>query len=101
MMYMNDAIKATIDIMQAPAEHIKIRSSYNLSAMSFSPSEVAASIQKYRPDFKITYDPDFRQEIADSWPHSIDDSHAREDWGWQESVDLDEMTKFMLEGLSG
>ncbi|MEP2937639.1 MAG: NAD-dependent epimerase/dehydratase family protein [Gilvibacter sp.] len=100
MMYMNDAIKATIDIMQAPPERIKIRSSYNLSAMSFSPSEVAASIKKYRPDFEISYDPDFRQEIADSWPHSIDDSHAREDWGWQESVDLDQMTQFMLEGLS-
>src|SRR5690606_37472622 len=80
MMYMDDAIRATIQIMQAPKESIKIRSSYNLSAISFTPKEIAAEIKKHIPDFTITYKPDFRQKIADSWPSSIDDSRAREDW---------------------
>jgi nucleoside-diphosphate-sugar epimerase len=100
MMYMEDAIKATIDIMKAPASDIKIRSSYNLAAMSFSPSEIAASIKKHHPGFEITYDPDFRQEIAESWPHSIDDSQARDDWGWTSKVSLEEMTQIMLAELA-
>lgn len=99
MMYMADAIRATIEIMQAPAENIKIRSSYNLSAMSFTPAEVAAEIQKHIPDFSISYAPDFRQKIADSWPSSIDDSSARTDWGWKNEFDLSEMTVEMLENL--
>jgi nucleoside-diphosphate-sugar epimerase len=96
MMYMPDALKATMNLMQAPAENIKIRSSYNLAAMSFSPAEIAASIQKYIPDFKINYQPDFRQQIADSWPQSIDDSCARQDWNWKPDYDLDSMTRDML-----
>ncbi|OOV28617.1 NAD-dependent epimerase [Flavobacterium sp. LM5] len=99
MMYMDDAIAATIQIMQAPAEQIKIRSSYNLAAMSFTPSEIAAEIQKHIPDFTISYAPDFRQKIADSWPASIDDSRAREDWGWNHHFALDNMTVDMLEHL--
>jgi nucleoside-diphosphate-sugar epimerase len=99
MMYMDDAIRATIQIMQAPKESIKIRSSYNLSAISFTPKEIAAEIKKHLPDFTITYKPDFRQKIADSWPSSIDDSRAREDWGWQHEFDMDKMTRVMLENL--
>ena len=99
MMYMDDAIAATIQIMQAPAEQIKIRSSYNLAAMSFTPTEIAAEIQKHIPDFTISYAPDFRQKIADSWPASIDDSRAREDWGWNHHFTLDNMTVDMLEHL--
>jgi nucleoside-diphosphate-sugar epimerase len=99
MMYMDDAIAATIQIMQAPAEQIKIRSSYNLAAMSFTPTEIAAEIQKHIPDFTISYAPDFRQKIADSWPASIDDSRAREDWGWNHHFALDNMTVAMLEHL--
>ncbi|MGL2992844.1 L-threonine 3-dehydrogenase [Flavobacterium sp. TSSA_36] len=99
MMYMDDAIAATIQIMQAPAEQIKIRSSYNLAAMSFTPTEIAAEIQKHIPDFTISYAPDFRQKIADSWPASIDDSRAREDWGWNHHFALDNMTIDMLEHL--
>lgn len=100
MMYMDDAIKATIGIMQAPAEQIKIRSSYNLSAMSFTPQEIAHSIAKVQNGFEIDYEPDFRQQIADSWPSSIDDTHAREDWGWQHDYDLETMTRLMLDNLS-
>ena len=100
MMYMDDAIKATIGIMQAPVENVKIRSAYNLSAMSFTPSEIAKSIQKHIPEFTIDYEPDFRQEIADSWPASIDVSKAREDWGWKNDYDLEKMTAVMLENLS-
>lgn len=99
MMYMDDAIAATIQIMQAPAEQIKIRSSYNLAAMSFTPTEIAAEIKKHIPDFTISYAPDFRQKIADSWPASIDDSRAREDWGWNHHFALDNMTVDMLEHL--
>ena len=99
MMYMDDAIAATIQIMQAPAEQIKIRSSYNLAAMSFTPTEIAAEIQKHIPDFTISYAPDFRQKIADSWPASIDDSRTREDWGWNHHFTLDNMTVDMLEHL--
>jgi nucleoside-diphosphate-sugar epimerase len=99
MMYMDDAIAATIQIMQVPAEQVKIRSSYNLAAMSFTPTEIAAEIKKHIPDFNITYTPDFRQKIADSWPASIDDSLARKDWGWNHKFDIESMTKDMLEHL--
>lgn len=96
MMYMDDAIAATIKIMQAPADQIKIHSSYNLAAMSFTPTEIAAEITKHIPEFTITYEPDFRQKIANSWPASIDDSNARADWGWEHQYDLESMTKDML-----
>ena len=99
MMYMDDAIKATIGIMQAPAEQIKIRSSYNLSAMSFTPKEIAEEIKKHYPDFTIDYNPDFRQKIADSWPASIDDSYARADWGWQNDFTIENMTEDMFTNL--
>ena len=100
MMYMDDAIDATIRIMQAPTEQIKIRSSYNLAAMSFTPIEIAAEIKKHIPEFSITYNPDFRQKIADSWPASIDDSEARKDWNWHHEFNLETMTIDMLEHLS-
>lgn len=100
MMYMDDAIRATVGIMQADKEKIKIRSSYNLSAMSFTPKEIAAVIANEKPGFEISYEPDFRQEIADSWPSSINDSEARKDWNWQHDYDLESMTKVMLENLS-
>lgn len=99
MMYMDDAIKATIGIMQAPAEQIKIRSSYNLSAMSFTPKEIAEEIKKQYPNFTIDYNPDFRQKIADSWPASIDDSCARADWGWQNDFTMENMTADMFANL--
>jgi nucleoside-diphosphate-sugar epimerase len=99
MMYMPDALKATMDLMHAPAANIKIRSSYNLAAMSFSPAELAASIRKHVPDFKVNYQPDYRQQIADSWPQSIDDSTARTDWQWQPKYNLDTMTADMLDNL--
>ena len=99
MMYMDDAIAATIQIMQAPEEQIMIRSSYNLAAMSFTPTEIAAEIQKHIPDFNISYTPDFRQKIADSWPASIDDCLARKDWGWSHNFDIESMTKDMIEHL--
>ncbi|WP_130733199.1 NAD-dependent epimerase/dehydratase family protein [Flavobacterium sp. J27] len=100
MMYMDDAIKATISIMQAPNEQIKIRSSYNLAAMSFTPKEIAGEIKKHYPDFTIDYDPDFRQKIADSWPESIDDTAAREDWGWHNDYNLENMTTEMFAMLN-
>ncbi|MBP4141278.1 L-threonine 3-dehydrogenase [Flavobacterium sp. P4023] len=99
MMYMDDAIAATIQIMQAPVEEIKIRSSYNLAAMSFTPTEIAAKIKKHIPEFTITYEPDFRQKIADSWPASIDDAESRKDWNWKHKFDLETMTTDMLEHL--
>jgi nucleoside-diphosphate-sugar epimerase len=99
MMYMNDAVKATLDLMNAPAEKIKVRSSYNISAMSFCPSEVAAEIQKHIPEFQISYNPDFRQSIADSWPKSMNDSTARIDWGWEPQFDLTEMAEDILTNL--
>lgn len=99
MMYMDDAIKATIGIMQAKKEDVKIRSAYNLSAMSFTPKVLAASIAEVQDGFTITYEPDFRQAIADSWPSSIDDSSAREDWGWKHDFDMKKMTQTMLENL--
>jgi len=100
MLYMPDALKATLDIMHAPAEQIKIRSSYNLAGMSFSPSEITAAIQQYIPNFKTEYNPDSRQAIADSWPNSIDDAEARKDWGWNPDFDLNKMTKDMLVNLA-
>jgi nucleoside-diphosphate-sugar epimerase len=99
MMYMNDAVKATLDLMNAPAEKIKVRSSYNISAMSFCPSEVAAEIRKHIPEFEISYNPDFRQSIADSWPKSMNDSTARIDWGWEPQFDLAEMAEDILTNL--
>lgn len=99
MMFMDDAIKATVRIMKTKKSKIKTRSSYNLAAMSFNPNEITASIQKHIPDFKIDYEPDFRQSIADSWPQSIDDSEARADWGWEHKYDLRQMTEIMLENL--
>ena len=101
MMFMDDALKATIGIMEAPESDIKIRNSYNVGAISFNPEEIAASIRKHIPEFSISYEPDFRQAIADSWPESIDDSLAREDWGWDHKYELDDMTKIMLENLGG
>lgn len=100
MMYMEDALNATISIMQSPKENIKIRSSYNLGGISFTPEEIAAEIKKHIPDFSIEYNPDFRQAIADSWPASIDDSRAQADWGWNHKYDLASITKVMLENLS-
>jgi nucleoside-diphosphate-sugar epimerase len=96
---MDDAIRATISLMDAPAEKVKIRSSYNLSALNFTPKTLSNAIQKHIPEFEISYDPDFRQAIADSWPSSIDDSRAREDWGWKHEFDLEKMTSEMLEGI--
>ena len=100
MMYMQDAIAATVQIMQADSDQIKIRSSYNLSAMSFTPAQVATEIKKHIPEFEITYSPDFRQKIADSWPASINDSQARQDWNWNQKFDLESMTVEMLKQLS-
>jgi nucleoside-diphosphate-sugar epimerase len=99
MMYMPDAIKATLDLMNAPRESVKIRSSYNLAAMSFTPSEIYKSILPYFPNFEIEYNPDFRQAIADSWPDSIDDSCAKKDWNWKPDYSLEEMTKDILKNL--
>lgn len=97
MMFMEDAIRATITLMDAPAENILIRSSYNLSAFDFTPEEIANEIKTHLPEFEISYEPDFRQAIADSWPSSIDDSAAREDWGWAEEYDLKKMVEVMLD----
>lgn len=99
MMYMPDAIRATIELMEAPADNISIRTSYNIAGMSFSPKEISAEIKKHIPEFTIDYKPDYRQAIADSWPQSIDDSVAGKDWGWKEEFDLAAMTKDMLENL--
>jgi nucleoside-diphosphate-sugar epimerase len=99
MMYMDDAIKATIDLMLADDLKIKVRSSYNLSGMSFTPQQIAEEIKKFIPEFTISYKPDFRQAIADSWPSSIDDSVASYDWGWKPDYDLKKMSKVMIENL--
>lgn len=100
MMYMPDAIRATLELMEAPADKIKIRHSYNISAVSFSPAEIATAIQQHLPHFTISYKPDYRQQIADGWPQSIDDTVARNDWGWKEAFDLGKMTADMLENLA-
>lgn len=99
MMYMPDAIRATIQLMQADKNNLNIRTSYNLSAMSFTPSEIAESIRKIIPDFKISYEPDHRQDIAASWIESIDDGMARRDWNWKEEYDLDAMSVDMIKNL--
>ncbi len=99
MMYMPDAIRATIELMEADKSKISIRTSYNLGGMSFSPKEIAAEIKKHIADFDIVYKPDSRQAIADSWPQSIDDSVAKNDWGWKEEYKLEEMVVDMLENL--
>lgn len=99
MMFMEDAIRATIALMEAKNSALTIRSSYNLSGMSFSPKEMVESIQSHLPEFETTYQPDFRQVIADSWPSSIDDSKAREDWGWKPQYNLEKTTQEMLKNL--
>lgn len=99
MMFMDDAIRATLQLMATDAEKIRIRSSYNLAAMSFSPKEIGRNIKEHIPEFEISYEPDFRQDIADSWPNSIDDSKARQDWGWKPDFDLEKTTKEMLRNL--
>ena len=99
MMFMDDAINATIDLMQASSEHLSIRSAYNLSGISFTPEQISDSIKKQLPEFSISFKPDFRQAIADSWPSSIDDSLARKDWNWQHTYDLNSMTREMLKEL--
>jgi nucleoside-diphosphate-sugar epimerase len=100
MMFMDDAIRATIQLMDAPADLLRIRSAYNLGGISFTPEEIAASIQKQLPEFEITYEPDFRQAIADSWPNSINDSYAVSDWDWNLEFDLERMTHEMLKNIS-
>jgi nucleoside-diphosphate-sugar epimerase len=99
MIFMEDAIKATIDLMEADGNALTIRSSYNLASISFTPAELANSIKKHVPDFSISYEPDFRQAIADSWPSSIDDSVAQNDWNWSAQYNLEAMTTEMLEQL--
>jgi nucleoside-diphosphate-sugar epimerase len=99
MMYMPDAIRATIELMEAPAEQVKIRSSYNLAGVSFTPKQIAEKVSKHIPNFEMSYKPDFRQKIADSWPSSIDDTHAQNDWGWKLEYDLEKMTSDMMKNL--
>jgi nucleoside-diphosphate-sugar epimerase len=99
MMYMPDAIKATIQLMEADAARLIVRSSYNVGALSFSPAEIASEIKKNIPEFTVRYKPDYRQQIAESWPSSIDDSIARADWGWQPDYSLSDMTKDILINL--
>jgi threonine 3-dehydrogenase len=99
MIYISDAMDATVRLMEAPKEKVTVRTGYNLAGMSFSPKEIVASIQKIIPEFKIVYNPDFRQEIADSWPKEIDDSTARKDWGWRPAYSLDKMTEEMITEL--
>lgn len=99
MMYMDDAIKATLDLMHAPAASISVRTSYNLAAFSFSPSQLAEGIRKHIPGFVMNYAPDFRQKIAEGWPQVIDDKKAREDWGWQEEYDMDALIEIMLKNV--
>lgn len=99
MLFMPDAIKATIDLMQADRSKLTIHSSYNLGGFSITPMEIADEIRKYIPDFKLSYNPDFRQQIADSWPQSVDDTIARRDWGYECKFDLSKMTEIMLEAI--
>jgi nucleoside-diphosphate-sugar epimerase len=99
MMYMPDAIRATIELMEADEDKISVRTSYNLSGMSFSPKEIAAEIKKHHPEFTISYEPDYRLPIAESWPQSIHDSVARNDWGWKPKYDLTTMTSDMLKNM--
>jgi nucleoside-diphosphate-sugar epimerase len=99
MIYMPDAIRATIELMEAPAEKVAIRSSYNVAGVSFNPRELAAAIQAKLPDFRIAYQPDSRQQIADSWPKSLDDARATADWGWKARIGVEEMVADMLENV--
>jgi len=99
MIYMEDAVRSTLEIMQSPMENISIRTSYNIASMSLSPIEIASEIQKVYPDFKVEYCKDFRQNIADKWPNSINDQNARNDWNWKPKYDLSQMSKLMLENL--
>lgn len=99
MMYMPDAIRATLQIMNAPAEKVKLRTAYNISGMSFNPEQIGKSIQQHIPEFSLDFEPDFRNEIAANWPGSVDDSAARQDWGWQPEYDLDRMVEDMLTKL--
>ena len=100
MIYMDDAIRATIELMEAPSEQIRTRTSYNLAGCSFSPAELAAAIKRHRPGFEIDYAPDYRQAIAAGWPNSIDGSAARNDWGWRPAYDLEKIVTAMLEALT-
>ena len=100
MMHMEDAIRATIEIMHVPSEQIKIRGSYNLAGISFTPEQIASEIKKHIPDFTISYNPDFRQAIADSWPKSINEDRAKEDWGWSSKYDLSSLVDNMLTNLA-
>ena len=99
MMYMPDALRATLELMEAPANRISVRTSYNISGLSFSPVEIASEIKKHIPDFSMNYEPDYRQAIADSWPQSIDDSVANADWGWKADYNLTKLTIDMLSNL--
>ncbi|MFC2130176.1 NAD-dependent epimerase/dehydratase family protein [Bacteroidota bacterium] len=99
MMYMPDCIKSTVDLMEAPFDNLIHHNDFNVGSMSFDVKTLAESIKKYKPDFTIDYEPDFRQAIADSWPDGVDDQAARDEWGWDPSFDLDSMTKDMLEKL--
>lgn len=99
MIFMDDAVRATIELMDAPVSDLKIRTSYNLHGVSVTPADIAQDIQRYMPDFEVAYTPDFRQAIADSWPDSIDDTRAREGWGWQPRFDLNAITQEMLKNL--
>ena len=100
MIYMPDAIRATIDLMDAPAHQVKIRSSYNIAGLSFNPRELAAAISAKVPDFAISYEPDSRQAIAATWPQSLDDSVAHADWGWRAEVGLEQMVQDMLKNIN-
>ena len=99
MMYMQDAINATLKVMNADANKVQIRSSYNISGISFSPEDISNEIKKHITNFSISYSADFRQKIADSWPNSIDDSIAKKDWGWETQYDLSKMTSEMIHNL--
>ncbi len=99
MMYMPDCLKATIDLMGADFDKLSHHCDYNVGAMDFTVADMVVSIKKHIPDFEITYEPDYRQEIADSWPNSVDDSAARQDWGWKPDYDLDAMTADMLKAI--
>ena len=99
MMYMPDAIRATIELMESPTDQVKIRSSYNLAGVSFTPKQIAEEVKKHIPDFQMTYISDFRQAIADSWPSSINDNYAQKDWGWKLKYDLEKMTSDMMINL--
>ena len=100
MMYMPDAVRATLELMEAPQEQLSVRTSYNIAGMSFTPAELAGELLKYFPELKVDYRPDFRQSIAAGWPASIDDHYARKEWGWRPAYDLETMTADLLEQLS-